>query len=102
MLDELEEKWIQSIPAEYKIKMKENQKKLMIRKKEKTTLQKSPNPSAKKKKDKGKLPQIGKPDPFTALEILNNAPKKKKTTPKDTRRPRSQFMEGRHMGPKVK
>lgn len=80
------------------MEMESNQKKLALQKREKTTLSKSPSPPKKLVKLK-KKPEP-KPNPFDALEALRNAKKKKRTTPKDTRRPRSQFLTGRHMGPK--
>jgi hypothetical protein len=41
-----------------------------------------------------------RPNPFDAMDQLRDVKKKYLTTPKDTRKPRSQVLTGRHMGPK--
>lgn len=97
-LRKLEEDFLEKIPGEFKMEMESNQKKLAIQKREKTTLAKSSSPPKKTIKLK-KKPEP-KPNPFDALEALRNVKRKKRTTQKDTRRPRSQFLTGRHMGPK--
>jgi hypothetical protein len=79
--------------------MEENQRKLALKKREKTTLKPSISHRPVKKGFKSKK-VIPKPNPFDALDKLKSVKKKYLTTPKDTRKPRSQFLTGRHMGPK--
>jgi pentatricopeptide repeat protein len=97
-LQQLEDDYLEKIPGEFKLEMEKNQNKLAIQKREKTTLAKSSNPPKKTIKLRKKAEP--KPNPFDAIEALRNVKRKKRTTQKDTRRPRSQFLTGRHMGPK--
>jgi pentatricopeptide repeat protein len=97
-LRKLEEDFLDKIPGEFRMEMEKNQQKLATKKREKTTLTKSSNPPKKTIKLR-KKPEP-KPNPFDALDALRNVKKKRRTTQKDTRRPRSQFLTGRHMGPK--
>jgi len=97
-LRQLEDNFLEKIPGEFRMEMEKNQSKLATQKREKTTLAKSSNPPKKAVKLKKKVEP--KPNPFDAMDALRNVKKKKRTTQKDTRRPRSQFLTGRHMGPK--
>jgi hypothetical protein len=85
--------------------MKANQQKLAstknrkgVGKSSKTTLK--PAVKHRTKKPFQSKPVTPKPNPFDALDKLKSVKKKYLTTPKDPRKPRSQFLTGRHMGPK--
>ena len=65
------------------------------------TLQKPRKTFVKKKTSKKVGVKAVKADPFTELERLQGQKKKTLSTPKDTRKPRSQFSWGRHRGPKA-
>lgn len=86
--------------------MKANQQKLAASKSQlkqkgksnKTTLK--PLAKHRTKKTFKSKPVAAKPNPFDAMDKLRDVKKKYLTTPKDPRKPRSQFLTGRHMGPK--
>eukprot|EP01127_Copromyxa_protea_P024807 TRINITY_DN9994_c0_g1_i1.p1 TRINITY_DN9994_c0_g1~~TRINITY_DN9994_c0_g1_i1.p1 ORF type:complete len:567 (-),score=140.11 TRINITY_DN9994_c0_g1_i1:30-1649(-) len=103
----LEAKFLETVPEQYREEMLDNREKLAAKRRSDMTAKagganlEGTRWSGKPKEIKKKKPTFAKEDPFTELEKLRSRKQKKLNTPKDTRRPKSQFSMGRNRGPKA-